>query len=244
MLDEDSMQDIDISINDLSPVSVQTIVCIFQKAIRSGQDTILYWYHFAGKYDKRIDEVSVSNKVDKKKATSLVYHEIKHAVGIEKIKQVSYNANSLSNFSYTQIQNIINYVLRKQRCKASNEQTSNLNILLTKKTLEETEVNEKVNKTEVNISIESQSLVLSSNEPSPKNNQDLKFSGTKIQVSIPDEDISNNNDDEDGKESSDDDNFDDDETNSKDSTKHRGIESYKMGAWIHKQIPGPLGLTL
>ncbi|CAG8750809.1 21592_t:CDS:2, partial [Cetraspora pellucida] len=33
--------------------------------IRSGQDTILYWYHFAGKYDRRKDEVSVSNKVEK-----------------------------------------------------------------------------------------------------------------------------------------------------------------------------------
>ncbi|CAG8697762.1 5917_t:CDS:1, partial [Acaulospora morrowiae] len=63
MLDENSMQDIDISINDLSPVSAQAIVCMFRKAIRSGQDTILYWYHFAGKYDRRIDEVSVSNKV-------------------------------------------------------------------------------------------------------------------------------------------------------------------------------------
>ncbi|CAG8836790.1 7200_t:CDS:1, partial [Gigaspora margarita] len=60
---ENSIQDIDISINNLSPVSAQTIVCIFRKAIRSSQDTILYWYHFAGKYDRRIDEVSVSNKV-------------------------------------------------------------------------------------------------------------------------------------------------------------------------------------
>ncbi|CAG8605972.1 4653_t:CDS:2 [Diversispora eburnea] len=136
MLDEDSMQDIDISINDLFPVSVQTIVYIFRKVIRSGQDTILYWYHFVGKYDRRIDEVSVSNKVGKKKATSLIYHEIKQflpditdvnlrhiilkarkirtlfsAVGIEKIKQVSYSANAISNLSYTQIQNIINYVL-------------------------------------------------------------------------------------------------------------------------------------
>ncbi|CAG8855556.1 32277_t:CDS:1, partial [Gigaspora margarita] len=63
MPDENSMQDIDISINDLSPVSVRTIVCIFRKVIRSGQETILYWYYFAGKYDRRIDEVSVSNKV-------------------------------------------------------------------------------------------------------------------------------------------------------------------------------------
>ncbi|CAG8635436.1 13641_t:CDS:2, partial [Ambispora gerdemannii] len=57
-LDENSIQNIDIFINDLSPVSAQTIVCIFRKAIRSGQDTILHWYHFAGKYDRRIDEVS------------------------------------------------------------------------------------------------------------------------------------------------------------------------------------------
>ncbi|CAG8554218.1 1210_t:CDS:2 [Racocetra fulgida] len=122
MVVENSMQDIDIFINDLSPVSAQTIVCIFRKVIRSSQDTILYWYHFAGKYDRRIDEVSVSNKVGKKKATSLVYHEIKQllpditdvnlrhkilkarkirtlfiAVGIEKIRQVSYSANAISS---------------------------------------------------------------------------------------------------------------------------------------------------
>ncbi|CAG8463081.1 7787_t:CDS:2 [Gigaspora rosea] len=122
-LDENSIH-IDISINDLSPVSAQTIVYIFRKAIRSGQDTILHWYHFA---DRRIDEVSVSNKVGKKKATSLVYHEIKQllpditdvnlrhkilkarkirtlfsAVGVEKISQVSYRANAISSLTYIQ----------------------------------------------------------------------------------------------------------------------------------------------
>ncbi|CAG8635247.1 107_t:CDS:1 [Diversispora eburnea] len=196
MLDEDSIQDIDISINDLFPVLVQTIVCIFQKAIWSGQDVILYWHHFAGKCGKRIGEVSVSNKVDKKKVTSLLYHKIKQflsditnvnlrhiilkarkirtlfsVVGIEKIKQVLYSANIISNLSYIQIQNIINYV---------NEQTSNSNISLNKKILKETEVNEKVNKTEVNISIESQSPILSNNKPSPENDQDLEFSRIKI----------------------------------------------------------------
>ncbi|CAG8649454.1 8596_t:CDS:1, partial [Diversispora eburnea] len=135
ILDEDTIRDIDIFTNDLCPVSAQTIVCIFRKAIRSTQDTILYWYHFAIKYDKRIDEVSVNNKVSKKKATSLVYHEIKQllpditdanlrhiilkarkirtlfsAVGVEKIKQVSYSANAISGLSYTQIHNIIEHV--------------------------------------------------------------------------------------------------------------------------------------
>ncbi|CAG8790634.1 27398_t:CDS:2, partial [Gigaspora margarita] len=112
MSNESSIQDNDISINDLSPVSAQTIGYIFRKAIRSGQDTILHWYHFAGKYDRRIDEVSVSNKVGKKQATNLE---------VEKIRQVSYSANAISNFTYIQIQNIINYV---------NEQTSTFSIPL------------------------------------------------------------------------------------------------------------------
>ncbi|CAG8840336.1 22239_t:CDS:2, partial [Gigaspora margarita] len=70
ILNEDAMRDIDIFTNDLSPVSAQTIVCIFRKAIRSTQDTILYWYHFAIKYDKRIDEFSVNNKVANSKSNS------------------------------------------------------------------------------------------------------------------------------------------------------------------------------
>ncbi|CAG8735970.1 770_t:CDS:2, partial [Cetraspora pellucida] len=189
MVVENSMQDIDISINDLSPVLAQTIVCIFRKAIRSGQDTILYWYHFAGKYDRRIDEVSVSNKVGKKKATSLVYYEIKQllpditdvnlrhkilksrkirtlfsVVGIEKIRQVSYSANAISSLSYTQIQNIINYV---------NKWTFDSNISLTKKTLEEdiiTEDGKQSLKTEVGISIKS--------HVSPKNYPEIKVSAS------------------------------------------------------------------
>ncbi|CAG8700219.1 10596_t:CDS:1, partial [Ambispora gerdemannii] len=62
---------------DGEPVTAESVVYVFYKAIQSGQEGILYWYHFAVKYDRRIDEVSVSNKVGKKKATSLVYREIK-----------------------------------------------------------------------------------------------------------------------------------------------------------------------
>ncbi|CAG8448678.1 3913_t:CDS:2 [Cetraspora pellucida] len=109
---------------------------IFQ-AIRSGQNAILCWYHFAEKYDKRIDEVSVDKKVGKKKAMGIVYNEVKQllpeitdvnlrqkllrarkirtlfsAIGVEKIRLVSYSANAISNLSYTQIQNIIDHVTK------------------------------------------------------------------------------------------------------------------------------------
>ncbi|CAG8760109.1 15765_t:CDS:10, partial [Cetraspora pellucida] len=131
--------------------------CIFRKAIRSTQDTILYWYHFTTKYDKRIDKISVSNKVGKKKATSLVYREIKQllpditdanlchiilkarkirtlfsAVEVDKIKQVSYSANAISGLFYTQIQNIIEYVANSK----SNSNTSGSTKLLDTKVSE------------------------------------------------------------------------------------------------------------
>ncbi|CAG8633716.1 12808_t:CDS:2, partial [Ambispora leptoticha] len=54
----------DSQILDQSSVSAQSIVHMFREAIRSGQNAILCWYHFAEKYDKRIDEVSVDKKVE------------------------------------------------------------------------------------------------------------------------------------------------------------------------------------
>ncbi|CAI2193069.1 3530_t:CDS:2, partial [Funneliformis geosporum] len=40
-------------------------------------------------------------------------YKLFNAVGMKKIKQVTYNANAISNLNNTQIQNIINYVFSK-----------------------------------------------------------------------------------------------------------------------------------
>ncbi|POG58403.1 hypothetical protein GLOIN_2v921256 [Rhizophagus irregularis DAOM 181602=DAOM 197198] len=107
---------------------------MFRKAIKVGQEAILYWCYFIEKYDKMIDNFVVDG-VKKKTATSMVYQEIKqllpditdvnlrqkilrarklyklfNTLGIEKIKQVSYSADAISSLSYPQIQNIIDYV--------------------------------------------------------------------------------------------------------------------------------------
>uniref|UniRef100_U9ULF1 Uncharacterized protein n=1 Tax=Rhizophagus irregularis (strain DAOM 181602 / DAOM 197198 / MUCL 43194) TaxID=747089 RepID=U9ULF1_RHIID len=114
--------------------TAQNIACMFRKAIKVGQEAILYWCYFIEKYDKMIDNF-VADGVKKKTATSMVYQEIKqllpditdvnlcqkilrarklyklfNTLGIEKIKQVSYSADAISSLSYPQIQNIIDYV--------------------------------------------------------------------------------------------------------------------------------------
>ena len=109
---------------------------MFRKAIKVGQEAILYWCYFIEKYDKMIDNF-VADGVKKKTATFMVYQEIKQllpditnvnlrqkilrlrarklyklfsTLGIEKIKQVSYSADAILSLSYPQIQNIIDHV--------------------------------------------------------------------------------------------------------------------------------------
>ncbi|CAI2178667.1 18388_t:CDS:2 [Funneliformis geosporum] len=119
-------------------VTAECIVYMFRKAVRFGYEEILHWYGFAESYDKRINEIRTINKVKINTAKQQVYQEVKkllpdisdvnlrqqlsrarklyklfNAVGVEKIKQVTYSANAISNLNNTQIQNIIDYVLSK-----------------------------------------------------------------------------------------------------------------------------------
>ena len=119
-------------------VTAECIVYMFRKAVRSGYEEILHWYGFAESYDKRINEIRTINKVKINTAKQQVYQEVKkllpdisdvnlrqqlsrarklyklfNAVGVEKIKQVTYSANAISNLNNTQIQNIIDYVISK-----------------------------------------------------------------------------------------------------------------------------------
>src|SRR5438046_2551072 len=108
---------------------------MFRKAVRSGYEEILHWHGFAESYDKRINEIRTINKVKINTAKQQVYQEVKkllpdisdvnlhqqlsrarklyklfNAIGVEKIKQVTYSANAISNLN---IQNIIDYVISK-----------------------------------------------------------------------------------------------------------------------------------
>ncbi|CAH1768891.1 10109_t:CDS:2, partial [Entrophospora sp. SA101] len=119
-------------------VTAQSIVRMFQKAIQSGCEEILHWYHYTERYDKRVNEVFSNGKVKIKTAKSMVYKEVKqllpditdtnlhqktlrarkiynlfNAIGIEKIEHVTYSAYAISNHTNAQIQNIINHVLSK-----------------------------------------------------------------------------------------------------------------------------------
>ncbi|CAI2196075.1 20216_t:CDS:2, partial [Funneliformis geosporum] len=108
----------DIGSVDLDPslVSAQSIVHMFREAIQSGQNAVLCWYYFAEKYDKRIDEVSANKKVDVNLRQKLLrarkIRTLFSAVGVEKIRLISYSANAISNLSYTQTQNIIDHVTK------------------------------------------------------------------------------------------------------------------------------------
>jgi len=98
----------------------------------------LHWCRYIERYDKRVNDITSNGKVKIKTARSLVYKEVKqllpditdanpqqktlrarkiynlfNAIGIEKIKQVMYSANAISNLTNTQIQNIINHLLSK-----------------------------------------------------------------------------------------------------------------------------------
>ncbi|PKY61041.1 hypothetical protein RhiirA4_485489 [Rhizophagus irregularis] len=96
--------------------------------VHSGYEEIIHWYGFAESYDKRINEICTINKVKINTAKQQVYQEVKkllpdisdvnlrqqlsrtrklyklfNAVGVEKIKQVTYSTNAISNFNNTQI---------------------------------------------------------------------------------------------------------------------------------------------
>ncbi|CAG8608049.1 13938_t:CDS:1, partial [Cetraspora pellucida] len=139
--------------NQHNQVTAQSIVCMFRKAIQSGQEEILHWCRYIERYDKRVNEITSDGKVKIKTAKNLVYKEVKqllpditdanlrqktlrarkiynlfNAVGIEKIEQVTYSANAISNLTYTQIQNIINHVLSKTVNFIHNQNNSEVSV--------------------------------------------------------------------------------------------------------------------
>ncbi|CAG8507473.1 10774_t:CDS:2 [Funneliformis mosseae] len=65
-LSSDQILEQDSSSSDIA----QNIACMFRKAIKVGQEAILYWCYFIEKYDKMIDNF-VADGVKKKIATSM-----------------------------------------------------------------------------------------------------------------------------------------------------------------------------
>ncbi|GBC52267.2 hypothetical protein GLOIN_2v1886361 [Rhizophagus irregularis DAOM 181602=DAOM 197198] len=119
---EDSSRLKSCDMEELKPDQHDEVIA--KKAIKVGQEAILYWCYFIEKYDKMIDNFVVDG-VKKKTATSMVYQEIKqlllditdvnlrqkilrarklyklfNTLGIEKIKQVSYSADAISSLRH------------------------------------------------------------------------------------------------------------------------------------------------
>ncbi|CAB4404653.1 unnamed protein product [Rhizophagus irregularis] len=62
---------------------------------------------------KLLPDISDVNLVRQQLSRARKLYKLFNAVGVEKIKQVTYSANAISNLNNIQIQNIINYVLSK-----------------------------------------------------------------------------------------------------------------------------------
>ncbi|RGB42171.1 hypothetical protein C1646_751363 [Rhizophagus diaphanus] len=108
--------------DDFTVPSEQAVECdlmqqlsVSSTIIRSDYEEILLWYSFTESYDKRINKIHIINKVKINTANNKArkLYKLFNAVGVKKIKQVTYSANAISNLNNTQIQNIIDYVISK-----------------------------------------------------------------------------------------------------------------------------------
>ncbi|GES89649.1 hypothetical protein GLOIN_2v1766209 [Rhizophagus clarus] len=115
-----------------SNITAQTIVDLFNVAMKVRQTEILCWYCYYKAYEDRIRDVKSTNKIDDQSARTLVYSEIKsllpditdvnlrkitsrakkvyilfEGIGIDKIQAVTYSASAISSLIEIQIQGII-----------------------------------------------------------------------------------------------------------------------------------------
>ncbi|CAJ0852377.1 5006_t:CDS:2, partial [Entrophospora sp. SA101] len=102
-------------------------------ASNATQKEILCWYRYGEKHENRVNEILSSNRITEKTVRSRVYKEVlEHlpditlanlrqktqkarivyklfkGVGVDKIKLISYSANSISELSVSQIDTIVN----------------------------------------------------------------------------------------------------------------------------------------
>jgi hypothetical protein len=117
-----------------SKITAQTIVDLFNVAMKVRHKEILCWYCYYKAYEDRIRDVKSTNKIDDQSARTLVYSEIKsllpditdvnlrkitsrakkvyvlfEGIGIDKIQAVTYSASAISSLIEIQIQGIISY---------------------------------------------------------------------------------------------------------------------------------------
>ncbi|UZO01013.1 uncharacterized protein OCT59_012122 [Rhizophagus irregularis] len=115
-----------------SKITAQTIVELFNVAMKVRHKEILCWYCYYKAYEDRIRDFKSTNKIDDQSARTLVYSEIKsllpditdvnlrkitsrakkvyvlfEGIGIDKIQAVTYSASAISSLIEIQIQGII-----------------------------------------------------------------------------------------------------------------------------------------
>ncbi|CAG8597034.1 8092_t:CDS:1 [Ambispora gerdemannii] len=128
---------LEITEHQLSQVTMQRLVCLFQNAIRARHEEILSWYYYSDSFENKVIEICHETGVTDKTARTQLYKEMlshlpgitsgnlrmktlrakkirmlfgKNGVGIEKIKQVTYSIYAISSLTNSQIQNVIKNV--------------------------------------------------------------------------------------------------------------------------------------
>lgn len=125
---------------DMIPDSAQKLSELFDKAIKTGQKQILYWFYYSLEFENRFRSLTMDGKVKYKTARSKIYRVMKPflpmitdvnlrkrterarkilklfgegGVGIDRIQNVTYSASAISGLKDTQIQHIINQLTSK-----------------------------------------------------------------------------------------------------------------------------------
>ncbi|RHZ69620.1 hypothetical protein Glove_281g10 [Diversispora epigaea] len=128
---------LEITEHQLSQVTTQRLVRLFQNAIRARHEEILSWYYYSDSFENKVIEICRETGVTDKTARTQLYKEMlshlpgitsgnlrmktlrakkirmlfgKDEVGIEKIKQVTYSIYAISSLTNSQIQNVIKNV--------------------------------------------------------------------------------------------------------------------------------------
>lgn len=162
-----------------SKITTQSLIHLFQNAVRAGHEEIISWIRYSENFEKKVTEIRQRTRVTDKTARTQIYKEmLKHLPGItpvalrvktlrakkirklfgengvrmDKIKYVTWSANEISKLTNTQIQNVIEQVTSKTVHSRNNQNLSDTSSETTKVNERTVEFNsfEKVCPTEAN----------------------------------------------------------------------------------------------
>ncbi|CAG8537253.1 14846_t:CDS:2 [Cetraspora pellucida] len=92
--------------------------CMKDQASRANQEEIICWSLYGRDFELQVDEMSSKNKIDilrKKTQRAVKIYKLFEKIGLDKIRHIkNYSANSISELTNDQIQEIINYSSESQ----------------------------------------------------------------------------------------------------------------------------------